>query len=190
MSRWYFSGRDPEPLQRPRPAGAIAGAGAAVAAAVLVLATDSAALPARAIGLPQAWLVAMSMAALTGAGALYGAVFLRAANDRRGGWLFGLGWGFLTWALGPITLCQWLLGKPISAGGHAALLLLAHLLWGLLLGLGFPLVQGWIEMNADKAPSPRTKSLRRKNDEQAPRDYKVGPKRSAAEAGEQAPSQP
>jgi hypothetical protein len=188
MSRWYFGGRDPEPLQRPRLAGAIAGAGAAVVAAALVLATDSAALPARAIGLPQAWLVALSIAALTAAGALYGAVFLRAASDRRGGWLFGLGWGFLTWALGPITLCQWVLGKPISAGPYAAFLLLGHLLWGLVLGLCLPLVQRRIELNADRAPSPRAKSLKRV--EQAPLDYRVGPDRSSGGESRRSPSKP
>jgi hypothetical protein len=182
MSLWHLGGRDPEPLQRPRLAGAITGAGAAVVAAILVWTTDSVALPARAIGLSETWLMALSMSGLTVAGALYGAAFLRAANDRRGGWLFGLGWGFLTWALGPITFCQWLLGKPISAGGHAAILLLAHLLWGLVLGLCFPLVQGRIEMKVDKAPSPRTKSMRRNNpSEQAPRDYRVQADRSPAE---------
>ena len=174
MSFWLLHGRDPEPLQRPRLAGAITGAGAAGAAALLVWTTGAAAAPAAAIGLPAPVLVALSITALTLAGAAYGAIFLRAANDRRGGWLFGLGWGFLTWALGPITLCQWLLGRPVATGSQAALLALAHLLWGLLLGTLFPLVQGRIEMNVDKAPSARELGLeRRARAEQAPRDYEL-----------------
>jgi hypothetical protein len=175
MSLWSLHGRDPGPLQRPRLAGAITGAGAAFAISALVWGTGSAAPPAHAIGLPELWLVALSIIGLTVAGALYGTVFMRAANDRRGGWLFGLGWGFLTWALGPITLCQWLLGKIVATGSHAALLFLAHLLWGLALGLLFPLVEGRIEMTVENAPSPRTKSLERKSStEQAARNYKVG----------------
>ncbi|HEX4739586.1 MAG TPA: hypothetical protein VH331_18710 [Allosphingosinicella sp.] len=176
MSFWHLLARDPEPLQRPRLAGAIVGIGAAVAAAALVWSTGSADPPARAIGLAPPLLVLLSTISLGVAGAAYGAIFLRAANDRRGGWLFGLGWGFLTWALGPITLCQWILGKPVSEGWHAAILLAAHMLWGLLLGTLFPLVQSRIEMSIDKAPSPRRRGLdRRAGAEQAPRDYKLKP---------------
>jgi MFS family permease len=176
MSFWHLLARDPEPLQRPRLAGGMVGIGAAFAAAALVWATGSADPPARAIGIAPPLLVGLSIASLGVAGAAYGAVFLRAANDRRGGWLFGLGWGFLTWALGPITLCQWILGKPVSAGWQAAILLAGHLLWGLLLGTLFPFVQSRIEMSIDKAGSPRRRGLdRRARAEQAPRDYKLRP---------------
>ncbi len=34
------------------------------------------------------------------AGVLYGQMFQRAANDRHGGWLFGLAYGFLIWRPG------------------------------------------------------------------------------------------
>jgi hypothetical protein len=176
MSVLQWLARDPEPLQRPRLAGGIVGIGAAFVAAALVWSTGSADPPARAIGIAPLLLVALSIVSLGIAGAAYGAVFLRAANDRRGGWLFGLGWGFLTWALGPITLCQWVLGKPVSAGWQAAILLAGHLLWGLLLGTLFPFVQSRIEMSIDKAASPRRRGLeRRAQAEQAPRDYKLSP---------------
>ena len=176
MSFLRFLGRDPAPLQRPRLAGFLVGTGAALVAAALVWPTGAAEPPAEAIGVPRLVLTALSIAALGLAGAAYGAVFLRAANDRRGGWLFGLGWGFLTWALGPITLCQWLLGRPVSAGILAAILLAAHLLWGLLLGALFPLVQGRIEMSVENAPSPRRRGLdRRAAAEKSPRDYKLKP---------------
>lgn len=174
MSFWHLHGRDPEPLQRPRLTGAIVGIAAAFAAAAVVWSTGSADPPAQAIGVPRLPLTLLSIAALGIAGAAYGAAFLRAANDRRGGWLFGLGWGFLTWALGPITLCQWLLGKPIATGSHAEFLFAAHLLWGLLLGTLFPLVQRRIEMDAGSAPSPRRRGLdRQAGADPAPRDYKL-----------------
>ncbi len=176
MSLWQWLARDPEPLQRPRLAGGIVGIGAAFVAAALVWSTGSADPPARAIGIAPWLLVVLSIASLGIAGAAYGAVFQRAANDRRGGWLFGLGWGFLTWALGPITLCQWALARPVSAGWPAAILLAGHLLWGLLLGTLFPFVQSRVEMSSGKAQSPRQRGLdRRALAEHAPRDYKLTP---------------
>jgi hypothetical protein len=176
MSLWQLLARDPEPLQRPRLAGAIVGIGGAVAVSALVWWTGSADPPARAIGIAPLLLVLLSIASMGIAGAVYGAVFQRSGNDRRGGWLFGLSWGFLTWALGPITLCQWALRRPVADGWPAAILLGAHLLWGLLLGVAFPLVQRQIQMGIDKAPSPRRRGLdRRAQAERAPRDYELSP---------------
>jgi hypothetical protein len=40
----------------------------------------------------------------------------RAANDPRGGWLFGLAFGFVLWMLVPIPLLQWLPHRPILSG--------------------------------------------------------------------------
>jgi hypothetical protein len=71
-------------------------------------------------------------------GILYGWLFQRAANDLRGGWLFGMAFGFILWMLGPIPLLQWLPDQPILRGYPAAGLLLAQLVWGLVLGLVFP----------------------------------------------------
>ena len=71
-------------------------------------------------------------------GILYGLLFRRAANDARGGWLFGLSFGFVLWMLGPVPLLQWLPDQPILRGYPAAGLLLAQLLWGLAVGLVFP----------------------------------------------------
>jgi hypothetical protein len=48
-------------------------------------------------------------------------------------------------------------------GEHAAWLLFAHLLWGLLLGAGFPLVQDRVKRKIGDVPSPREQSLRRRN---------------------------
>ena len=173
MRLWPLGGRDPEPLQRPRLAGVIAAGLASVPAALLVWWTGAAHMPAQVIGVSEPALVALSIIGLTVSGALYGAIFLRAANDWRGGWLFGLGWGFLTWALGPITICQWLLGRPISVGIDAAILLVAHHLWGLAFGLVFPLIQDCIELKIEEARPPREKSLHRRNPlDHAPQSYR------------------
>jgi hypothetical protein len=71
-------------------------------------------------------------------------VFQRAAGDRRGGWLFGISYGFLLWMLGPITFLQILLGRPLATGGAAMGILVANLLAGLVLGLIFPWVHQWV----------------------------------------------
>jgi hypothetical protein len=74
-------------------------------------------------------------AAMILCGAIYGRVFSRAANDLRGGWLFGISYGFLIWMVGPVTALQWLLDRPIALGVAAMGILAAHLIYGLALGL-------------------------------------------------------
>ncbi len=155
MSFWTIHGLNPGPLHRPLLAGTIAGGLASLPAAALVWWSGAALPPSRALGWPPAILVLASVAGLIVAGTAYGAVFRRAANDPRGGWLFGLGWGLGTWAAGPITACQWLLGRPIATGAAATVLLAGHLLWGFLLGIGYPSVQRWVQMDIDQAPPPR-----------------------------------
>jgi Na+/proline symporter len=82
-------------------------------------------------------------------GILYGALFQRAANDPRGGWLFGLAFGFVLWMLGPVPLLQWLPDEPILRGYPAAGLLLAQLLWGLALGVVFPPIHRRLHVGLD-----------------------------------------
>ena len=77
------------------------------------------------------------VAAIIG-GAIYGRVFSRAANDPQGGWLFGISYGFLIWMIGPVTILQWSLGRPLALGTAAMGVLAAHLIYGLVLGLLFP----------------------------------------------------
>jgi hypothetical protein len=83
-------------------------------------------------------------ASLVAAGALYGWIFMRAANDRRGGWLFGIAYGFLVWALGPSTFALWVTGRPLTTGVAAQLLLLAYLTYGLSLGIVYPHVGAFV----------------------------------------------
>ena len=85
------------------------------------------------------WAVAASYcAAFALAGVVYGRVFMRAANDRRGGWLFGISYGFLLWVVGPVTILSWALRRPVATGPAAIGLFAAHLLFGLVLGGMFP----------------------------------------------------
>ena len=65
---------------------------------------------------------------------------MRAANDRRGGWLFGISYGFLLWVIGPATALTWVLRKPAATGTAAIGLFAAHLLFGTLLSAAFPWV--------------------------------------------------
>jgi hypothetical protein len=69
---------------------------------------------------------------------IYGRLFSRAANDPRGGWLFGISYGFLLWMIGPVTLLQWWCGRPLALGVAAMGILAGHLIYGLSLGLMFP----------------------------------------------------
>jgi hypothetical protein len=142
-------GLDAGPTQRPLLAGAIAG-GIATAPALAVLAGfQSLDAPARAIG-ATAFAAALAYAGLMlVGGSLYGWLFQRAANDVRGGWLFGMAYGFVLWMLGPVPLLQWLPDQPILRGYPAAGLLLAELLWGLAVGLVFPRVHRHLHVDLE-----------------------------------------
>ena len=74
---------------------------------------------------------------MTAAGVLYGAIFRRAANDRHGGWLFGVSYGFLFWLILSGTLLRWRMSEPIAVGEAAIGIFTAHLIYGLALGILF-----------------------------------------------------
>jgi hypothetical protein len=71
------------------------------------------------------------------AGVVYALVFGRAANDRHGGWLFGIAYGFLLWMIGPAAALQAILDRQLVVGTAAMGVLGANLASGLLLGLFF-----------------------------------------------------
>src|SRR5689334_9725217 len=131
-------GNTPGPTQRPIWAGAITGFVAEIPAAVMLWWSGALATATEALGLPM-WLTLILhlIAAIIG-GAIYGRVFSRAANDPRGGWLFGISYGFLIWMIGPVTVVQWVLGRPLALGAAAQGILGAWLAYGLALGLLFP----------------------------------------------------
>ena len=131
-------GNTPGPTQRPISAGALTGLAAEIPAALMLLWSGGLASAAESLVLsPWAILGLHTLAAIAGGG-IYGRVFSRAANDRQGGWLFGISYGFLIWMVGPVTVVQWVLGRPLALGVAAMGILGSHLVYGLTLGLLFP----------------------------------------------------
>jgi hypothetical protein len=133
-------GNTPGPTQRPKLTGAVAAIFAEAPAVLLLWITGGLEGLARALGAQWALVVLLHISVMMLAGMLYGWLFSRAANDWRGGWLFGISYGFLLWMLGPVTAFQWAIGQPVAVGRAAMGLLGAHLIYGLALGLVFPLV--------------------------------------------------
>lgn len=134
-------GNDAGPLQRPLTSGALTAVLAGLLVLPLLWRAGALADLSRALRISVAMTAVLQVLALVVAGALYGRVFGRAANDKRGGWLFGISYGFLLWTIGPITILQWLLARPIAVGPAAIGLFAAHLLYGLMLGALFPFTQ-------------------------------------------------
>lgn len=143
-------GFDPGPTQRPLTAGLLTGAiGAVPAAAVFVVSRSFQVLTDDIFQTSYAVTALAVAAAFIASGGLYGLIFRRVANDRRGGWLFGLAFGFLVWLAAPILILP-LIGHPIIAAGTPAIgFLAAFLLWGLCIGLLFPYVHKPLHANLD-----------------------------------------
>ena len=140
LSMLQAHGLDAGPTQRPLLAGAAAGIIADAPALAVLVAFRSLDATIQFTGTSPA-IVALAFSTLLLIGGLiYGWLFQRAANDPRGGWLFGLSFGFVLWMVGPVPLLQWLPPEPILRGYPAAGLLLGLLLWGLALGMTFPSV--------------------------------------------------
>ena len=152
LSMLQAHGLDAGPTQRPLLAGATAGL-IAVAPALGVLAGfGSLDAPAMATGTSVVLAGCAYGSLMLLGGILYGWLFQRAANDPRGGWLFGLAFGFVLWMLGPVPLLQWLPDRPILRGYPAAGLLLGQLLWGFALGVVFPLIHRRLHVDLHEQP--------------------------------------
>jgi hypothetical protein len=78
------------------------------------------------------------VAAFTFSGLLYGLTFQRAANDRRGGWLFGMVFGFILWMAAPLVVLPIISGNIMAAGPAATGFLACFLVWGAVTGALFP----------------------------------------------------
>ena len=128
----------PGPTERPVAAGVLSGIVACVPALVVAAAGRGLAGVAEWAGFSVWAIRAGSAVFLVTAAALYGRVFMRAANDRRGGWLFGISFGFLLWLIGPLTVAPLFGGEPIVVGPAAQTLFAAHIAFGLTLGVAFP----------------------------------------------------
>ena len=127
LTMLHAHGLDAGRAQRPLLADSAAGLVAAVPALAVMLWFGSLNAPISAAGTPPLMAVVTCCGFLLLGGLLYGQLFQRAANDVRGGWLFGLAFEFILWMLGPIPLLQWLPDQPILRGYPAAGLLLARL---------------------------------------------------------------
>jgi hypothetical protein len=147
-------GNAPGPTQRPVLAGAITGFVAEVPAAAMLWWSGALASATQALSL-RAWVTLLLHwgAAFIG-GAIYGRVFSRAANDVHAGWLFGISYGFLIWMIGPVTVLQWSLGRPLALGTAAMGVLVSHLIYGLVLGLLFPGIHRLLQKNLNRLKSP------------------------------------
>jgi hypothetical protein len=120
--------------------GAVAGLLSTIPATLVLWAFGSLDVQAQILGLPL-WLTFIAGAfAMTISGGVYGALFQRAANDKRGGWLFGMCFGFVLWTGGAVLLLPLLSGGRAPAGDPAIGLVLSLLTWGTALGLLFPRV--------------------------------------------------
>jgi hypothetical protein len=153
LSMLQAHGLDAGPTQRPLLAGVVAGLIAAIPAAAVFAEFGSFQALGRAVGVSGIAAGSAYGGMLLLGGLLYGWLFQRAANDPRGGWLFGLAFGFVLWMLGPIPLLQWFPDQPILWGNPAIGVLLGHLLWGLALGVVFPFVHRTLRAGLDPRPS-------------------------------------
>ena len=133
-------GYDPGPTQRPYSAGAVSGVIAALPAVGVLWWFGSLETEARILDLSITATLAVGWMAMAAAGAIYARLFGRAANHRRGGWLFGMAFGFAMWAGGAVLVLPLLSGGEIPAGAAAAGVLLSLLVWGAALGIAVPLI--------------------------------------------------
>lgn len=133
-------GNSPGPTHRPVATGLISGFTAALPSVAVRYWTGALASEASGLGVSWVTMTAIGIVILAAAGVIYSAIFQRAANDRRGGWLFGISYGFLIWMVGPVTIWQWAMGEPLATGTAAMGLLGAQLVYGLALGGIYPLV--------------------------------------------------
>jgi hypothetical protein len=147
-------GNTPGPTQRPLLAGAITGIVAEVPAALMLWWSGALTSITQSLW-PSIWLtlVLHSLAAFIG-GAIYGRVFSRAANDPRAGWLFGISYGFLIWMVGPVTVLQWMLERPLALGVPAMGIFASHLIYGLILGLLFPWIHKLLQSELGRLKEP------------------------------------
>jgi hypothetical protein len=138
----------PGPTQRPVLAGVLTGTAAVVPALFTAWQFGAIASVAARLTASQLLIAAVAAALAAVAGAVYGRLFMRAANDRRGGWLFGISFGFLLWMTGAVVLSYGASNQPVATGRAGQILFASHLLYGLALGATFPHVHRMVHRRA------------------------------------------
>lgn len=138
-------GNTPGPTHRPYLTGAISGLFAGAIA--IIVKYWSAALASEATSFRFSLPVALAVDILffAFAGVIYAAAFRRAANDHKGGWLFGSSYGFLIWMLGPVAIWQLAAQTPLATGRAAIGLFCAQILYGTILGGLFPYIHQTVQ---------------------------------------------
>jgi hypothetical protein len=133
-------GYDPGPSQRPFLAGAISGVIATIPAIGVLIAFGSLRVEAEILGMSRLATLGAGWVAMAVSGAVYARLFGRAANSRKGGWLFGMSFGFALWAAGAVLVLPLLSGGRTPAGPAATGVAVSLLAWGLCAGLLVPFV--------------------------------------------------
>lgn len=143
-------GFDPGPSERPLLAGAVTGLIAAIPGGAVLVAFGTFKVVADVIFRLSAPLTAaILIISFLIAGALYGSLFRRAANDHDGCWLFGLAFGFLLWIAAPVVVLPLLQQSAIAAGTAGIGFLASFLTWGLVLGVLLPFVHRPLRANLE-----------------------------------------
>ena len=133
-------GYDPGPSQRPLLSGAVSGVLATAAAIPILLLFGSLRVEASILGLTSWETILAGWLAMAVAGALYARLFGRAANQPRGGWLFGMAFGFALWTAGAVLVLPLMSHGRAPAGQAAVGVALSMLAWGLAVGILVPFV--------------------------------------------------
>lgn len=144
-------GYDPGPSQRPYTAGALAGIVATIPAVVVLCVFGSLGVEAWILGLSRAETVGAGIVAMAIAGAVYARIFGRAANWPKGGWLFGMAFGFGLWAAGAILVLPIVSGGVSPAGVPALGVALSLLTWGLSVGVLVPYIHRPLDQDLESA---------------------------------------
>ncbi|HWI76278.1 MAG TPA: hypothetical protein VNS53_04260 [Sphingomicrobium sp.] len=137
-------GYNPGPTQRPMTAGAICGVLAALPAVAVLSLFGSLEIEARILSMSIPATLGIGFVTMAIAGAAYGRIFGRAANDRRGGWLFGMAFGFALWAAGAVLVLPIASGGQTPAGPAAVGVCLSLMVWGCGLGLLIPFIHPFL----------------------------------------------
>jgi hypothetical protein len=163
-------GNTPGPTQRPLATGIIAGVIAAFPFIATLYFSGAIESLSRSFHV-DAWVVfGASMFIAVVAGIIYSLVFKRAANDTRGGWLFGMSFGFLLWMLGPVTIWQTITSSPVAIGRAAMGIFGGQLLYGLVLGLLFPRVHFVLQRTLKEVASEAGTTLAEFDEQGGPHD--------------------
>ena len=144
-------GYDPGPSQRPFLAGAISGLLGTIPAIGVLVGFGSLQIEAQILGMSPLATLGAGWAAMAAAGAAYARIFGRAANYSKGGWLFGMSFGFALWAAGAVLVLPLISQGRTPAGPPAAGVALSLLVWGLATGILVPFVHRPLHENLETA---------------------------------------